>query len=404
MSLIKVPFYKPPLPPTEEVMGDIRKAYESGMLAPSIYTDRFEREVESYLNVKHAVAFSNCSDAMMCLIGHLKTRSSAKYVIVPGFTFAATWQAVDWNGLTAIIVDTTLEGLINIGSVKQAIHLYGSSNILAIMAVHMFGNPAPVDDLEILSNAYNIPVIYDAAHGFGTIVNGAKLGNNGLAEVFSIGTTKPLAAGEGGVLTTNNSELAEKMRMAAMHGHKAGELDVEMKSLNGRIQEINSIIAYYGLIHLDETMKQRQAAINFYNSYFTPYGFSGVINNIPMTIRPAIIPRSGIFPSYKDYTIFITVPQSINLFDVRELFVTKLNEKGIPYKRYYYPSIDNLSVFKNSEATYKTTGSLSSLVKSHELAAGCVSIPFYTSITREEQQIVIDAINDIFSIDFHRID
>lgn len=378
---MEVPFYKPHLPPYEKVEKEFRDSYERGMLAPSRYTYRLENKLQEYLNVKHVVAFSNCSDAMMCLVGYLGDLTGKKKVIIPGFTFAATWQAVDWNGMEAVVADTDESGLIDVDHVKRLLTKHGQ-DVAAILAVHMFGHPPDIEFLQELALKYKTYLIFDAAHGMGTLYNGQRLGNSGLAEVFSIGTTKTLAAGEGGILTTNDSQLAEAMRMAAMHGHKQGELDVEVKSLNGRIQEINSIIAYHGLEELDDSINQRIKSAMYYNKH---------LKNVP---RLRLWSRDiDVRPSYKDYTIFLDSPQvpTKELCSFRDRVVEKLAIRQVPTKRYYYPAVPDLFCFKGVECGFDT------YPVCRRLSAGCISLPFFTGITEEQQNYVIETLKKVLN-------
>lgn len=391
---VNIPFYRPNFPPWSTVVGDIQEAYEAGMLAPGKYTKRFEQEVRHLLQVKHAIAFSNCADAMMCLLGYLKAKTGRNTVIVPSFTFSATWQAADWNGMKTIVVDSDDEGLISVPHLKAALTEH-APDIACVMAVHMFGNPAHVGELAALSLEYDVPVCFDAAHGFCTYTNtGSFLGHSGLAEVFSIGTTKPIAAGEGGVLTTEDDELADAMYRASMHGHKAGELDVELKSLNGRIQEINSIIAYYGLEDIQKNMWQRAQLATVYN---TAFPLTGLTNATRVTVRPAIAPKAAGMPSYKDYTLFIrqeslVTGKAVDPHKYRESFIAALEKRGVHTKRYYYPDIANLTVVLADPNVDKTSYNDGN---GCYLSRGCVSIPFYNSLTAYDQQYVIDSIRAV---------
>jgi len=364
-----VPFYKPSLPDYELVEKDFRDAYERGFLAPGKYTERFALAAREYLNVEYAIPFSNCSDALMCLVGYIKDMTNRKYIIIPDFTFAATWQAVDWNGMTALICDVDEHGLMDVGHLEYLLSLYHREEIAGVLAVHMFGQPAWVSELEELSIKYRVPVIYDAAHGFGSLYEGETLGNWGLAEVFSFGTTKPLSAGEGGLITTDNHHLAAVMQKAAMHGHKVGELDVECKSLNGRIQEINSIIAYHGLANLEQNMRRRQQLASKYNVAFKENDYVK-----PLAVRP------GCRSSYKDYTITCMYRDALRLF---------LDKKGVQTKIYYAPEIRNLNDFRGAVATTRSW-------KSSYLVLNCLSLPFFTDMTEEQQDEVINVIEEFY--------
>lgn len=395
---IEVPFYKPNLPDWAVVEDDIKNMYNDGYLAPGKYTDRFEELVKSVFGVKHAVAFSNCSDAMMCVVSWVKRITGKTTVAVPSFTFASTWQAVDWNNMTTAVVDCDEEGLIDIQCLEKLLK-ETSGSLACIMATHISGNPSHICELKELSEKYGIPVVFDSAHGIGTTIDGKYLGNNGLAEIFSIGTTKPVATGEGGLITTNNDDLANAMRMAAMHGHKFGELDVELKSLNGRIQEFNSILGYYGLLGINESMKERSVLAGFYNSKFP---FCVESDRFEVVVRPQVKVRESICPSYKDYTLFIRVldknsGEFVDPFFVREALVCRLENLGVYTKRYYYPDIANLTDVKKD--TYKNIV-MAPFYNGHSeyLSRGCVSIPFYNGLSKESQEYVVSSVISIVNL------
>jgi len=366
-----VPFYKPSLPPYELVEKDFREAYQSGMLAPGKFTERFASAAANYLGVKHAIPFSSCSDAMMCLVGYIKDLTGKDKVIIPDFTFASTWQAVDWNGMWSVPVDVDCRGLLDPMRVEK--YLKTIPGIGCIFAVHMFGQPADIEALEELSYKYRVILIFDTAHGFGSLYKGDTLGGNGLAEVFSLGTTKPLSAGEGGLLTCGDDHLANVMTKAAMHGHRLGELDVECKSLNGRIQEINSIMAYHGLTFLEANMRKRQASAALYDEAFKDQDLI-----VPVPVRGEV--RS----SYKDYTVCCHNRNSLKRF---------LDSRGIQTRIYYQPTVrylmDNKSWWAHSELEPRVW-------QSKKMADNCLSLPFFTKVTSEQQLEVIDAIKEYY--------
>lgn len=390
LVVMQVPFYKPYLPPYDLVEADFRDAYSRGMLAPSVYTDRFTEAVEEYFGVRHAVAFSNCSAGMMCLVGYLKELTGKSSIVVPNFTFAATWQAADWNGMNTILVDVDEQGLIDLNHLEKVLAEH-APDVAAVLAVHMFGRPPDLIVLQEMTMRYKTHLIFDAAHGMGTLVDGKPLGSCGLAEVFSIGATKTLAAGEGGVLTTNDDQLAEAMRRASMHGHKYGGLDVELKSLNGRIQEINSIIGYHGLPLLEDSIRRRQEAAEIYNV---------AINSYPRKrwyYLRTLSSAANVVPSYKDYTIFVELttaagPAGRSTFDVREQIVEHLAVRGVNTKRYYYPDLARLSVIQTGQGLGGAVLNGDACSTGSKLADGCISLPFFTDITREQQEYVLGAL------------
>ena len=374
---MKVPFYKPALPPYELVEPEFQDAYQSGMLAPGKYTERLVEAIKEELDVKYAIPFSNCSDGLICLAGYMKTITKKTDIIIPNFTFAATWQAVEWNGMRSIVCDVDNNGLLDPKKVEIYLSGGGHRNVAAILAVHTFGQPAYIEELEELAVKYQVHLIFDAAHGFGSLYNDMPLGNSGLAEVFSIGTTKTLSAGEGGIITTNEKQLAEAMYRASMHGHKYGSLDVELPSLNGRIQEINSIIGFHALNRLEDTITERQQLADYY------------CKNLQNSILTPIQPREGIRSSYKDFACVVN-PEIVE----RNIVATTLEEKGIATKKYYYPSIKDLFINKAKEEYGDNYMILSSFEVGDDLAKNCLSLPFFNGMTIDQQDYVIECILD----------
>jgi dTDP-4-amino-4,6-dideoxygalactose transaminase len=390
---MKVPFYRPALPPYEKIEPEFRKAYDTGMLAPGEYTMRLKSALQDYLQVKHVIPFSNCSDGMMCLCGYIKSRSNKNQIIIPSFTFAATWQAVDWNGMTSVICDVDENGLLNPKEVANYLSEH-SHEVAAILAVHMFGQPAYISELSELALKYNTLLIFDAAHGMGSRLDDKRLGNNGFAEVFSMGITKTLSCGEGGFITTADNQLAEAMEKASMHGHGPGGLDVELKSLNGRIQEINSIIAYHGLTYLDDVITERQHLAGNYRNALEEIAECEPCKSHLVPIIPRRFTRS----SHKDYACFLKHCNSLdytktNGCSERDHLANFLEENGVAVKKYYYPDIANLSVLSRPQDCGGNTIIHSSSI-GNKLADNCLSLPFFNGMTKEQQEHVIGVLSE----------
>lgn len=365
---MKVPFFKPDLPPYGRVEKDFREAYNNGWLGvPGKFTDRFEAAIKEYIGVRHVITVNNCSNALIAMLAHIPDGSK---VIIPAYTFRATLQALEWNRLIPVVVDVDLVGNLSTSKVELAFLEEYGNDIKAILAVHIFGNPCYPRELEEIAAVNNVELFFDGAHAFGAMVNDVRIGNFGRAEAFSIAVTKPLAAGEGGIITTNDDSIAERVTNVIWHG-LYGSLDTRYSGLNGHIQEINSIIGYYGLKNLDINLKRRRYLAQVYCESFTA-GLNGLIE----CVDTEEIDGSAV----KDFVIHT---------NKRNELIEYLNNNGIETKKYFYPAIPDMGTFN---------GIIHSAAVARRLANECVALPLYCSLTDKEQNYIINKIKGFFNV------
>ena len=247
---------------------------------------------------------------------------------MPAFTFSATYQAILWNGFDARLVDCNESCNIDVSQVEQAI----TPKTAAILAAHMYGTATCVEELEAIARKRNLPLFFDAAHGFGARYQGRPLGGFGSASVFSLGPTKTLPVGEGGLITTNDKNLAQQVREVCNHGQPANSLDSTVKSLNGRLEEINAAIGIRVVDDVDHWIARRQELAEAYHTQ---------LGDLPGITFPAV-PEDAL-SSYKDFCVFIDPGQ----FGMdRDQLLTRLEKNDIQTKRYFYPAIHKLTVAK----------------------------------------------------------
>ncbi len=247
---------RPTLPRWETLADPLRVIIESGMLTKGHHLEAFERAVADYLGVRHAVGVSSCTTGLLltCLCLDLHGE-----VLVPSFTFMATVHAMVWQQLTPVFVDVDPETWnINPAAAERAI----TPQTTAIVGVHVFGNPAPVEELERVAARHGLTLILDAAHGFGALHYGQPVGRYGHVEVFSSSPTKLLVTGEGGVVTTNDGALAERLRVAREYGNP-GNYDSLLPGINARMQEFSAILGLETLKMLEENAQRRNALVAF---------------------------------------------------------------------------------------------------------------------------------------------
>ncbi len=372
---MKISIYKPELPPYELIEPDIRHMYSSGMLYPDFYTERLVDAVKSYCDVKFVQPVSSCSMGLILL---LNTLSKGSKVLIPAFTFNATLQAVEWNDLTPVVIDVTDDGQMDKELAESYFDEMGAPsydpdfnhNVGAIMPVHMWGNLCDTSYYRDLHHMFDVPVFYDGAHVLGSfgseqIVRDKRRVVPGQATVFSIAATKPISAGEGGLVVTNDVDYYSQVRDAAFHGYY-GSLDTRVRGTNGKIQEFNSILAYHSLGRADSVKTRRRELMEFYRSGFI---------DLPLRIWE---PREPVSPMYKDCVLFT---------DQRDALSGHMQQRGIGTKQYFTPAVPDMGSFK---------GEVHSADNARKLAATCLTIPLYPSLTDNDAEYIVKVVKDFY--------
>ena len=235
MANIKIPITKPTLPKFDSLKEEVREILESGMLTNYKHVREFESMLKAKLNVKNVVALSSCTSGLMLC---MKAWGLTGEVILPSFTFSATGHAIKWNNLTPVFVEVDpITQTIDPAAVEAAI----TDKTSAILGVHLYGCPAKIKELEAIAKKHNLKLIFDAAHAMGSTYDGKAIGNFGDAEVFSCSPTKLLVTTEGGIVCTNDDELAKTLRYARNYGDP-GDYNCKLTGINARMTEFNAIV------------------------------------------------------------------------------------------------------------------------------------------------------------------
>lgn len=252
--------------PHEELRTELREAFErvldSGQYILGNEVKQFEQKFAAYCQAKHCVGTGNGLDAL-----HLILRAygigTGDEVIVPSNTYIATWLAASYVGATPVPVEPD-ERTYNIDPVR--IEAAITPRTKAIIAVHLYGQPADMDAINAIARKYNLRVIEDAAQAHGARYKGRRVGGLGDAAGFSFYPGKNLGAlGDGGAVTTNDPELAEKVRVLCNYGSHI-KYHHEVKGLNSRLDELQAAFLLAKLKKLDAWNEQRKnIATNYLN-------------------------------------------------------------------------------------------------------------------------------------------
>ncbi len=314
---VHVPLARPTTPDWEAIAPRFKAILDSGRLTNGSTVAELEQTLAEYIGVRHCIAVSSCTSGLMLV---LRAGNLGGEVIVPSFTFAATAHAVAWNGLRPIFADCDPETLtLTPDSIEAVI----GPHTTAILAAHIFGTPCDVDALGTLAERYGLELFFDAAHALGARSGGRPVGGFGRAEVFSLTPTKPLVAGEGGVIATNDDRLAERCRAGRDYGNP-GDYNTRFVGLSARMSELHAAMALETIGSLDERIVHRNRTAALYRSSLADE--AGID-------FPAV--REGDRSTYKDLTLLVRdAPPAL-----RDTIATSLAEDGIETRTYYAPPV-----------------------------------------------------------------
>lgn len=270
----------------DELDDAYRRVMNSGYYILGEETEAFEREFAEYCGAKHCVGVANGLDALHLILKGFGIGAGDE-VIVPSNTYIATWLAVSYAGATPVPVEPDADTY-NIAPerIERAI----TNKTKAIMPVHLYGQPAAMDEINTISKKYNLKVIEDAAQAQGAIYKGKRTGGLGDAAGFSFYPGKNLGAfGDAGAITTNDDALAEQVRMLRNYGSKI-KYSNEVKGYNSRLDPLQATFLRVKLKYLDEWNNRRVNVANYYLEKL-----SDVSNLILPTVLEEVTPAWHLF-------------------------------------------------------------------------------------------------------------
>jgi dTDP-4-amino-4,6-dideoxygalactose transaminase len=237
----------------EETYKAIDEVLKSGWFILGEKVTQFEQAFADYCEVKHCIGVANGLDALFIILKAYGIGEGDE-VIVPSNTYIATWLAVSYAGATPVPVEPDIKTY-NIDPTK--IEAAITTKTKAIMPVHLYGQSCDMDPILVIAKKYNLKVIEDSAQAHGAKYKGKKAGNLGHSSAFSFYPGKNLGAlGDGGAVTTNDDELAEKIRVLRNYGSQVKYHNL-YKGYNSRLDEIQAAVLLERLKKLDEWNARR---------------------------------------------------------------------------------------------------------------------------------------------------
>lgn len=352
----KVPIVRPVLPSFDEMADGVRGILDSGMVTKGQYLRAFEEAAARHLGVKHAIGVSSCTTGLMLIYQALGLTGE---VVVPSFTFMATVSAAVWAGLRPVFADVDF-GSTNLD--PDAAEAAITPKTSAIVAVHNFGNPAAIERLQAVADRHGLKLVFDAAHGFGTLYQGVPVGPQGNAHAYSLSPTKLLIAGEGGVVATNDDALADAVRMGREYGN-SGSYDSAFAGLNGRLAEFNALMALHSLRRLEAGAQRRNEVAALYRKELGDLPGIGF-----QSVRP------GDRCSFKDFSITVDA-DAFGL--TRDELAACLAAENIDSRKYYDPPVHRQTAYR------RFAPEPGALPNTERLAACSLSLPIWSHMDDE---------------------
>jgi len=259
---------RPLLPPLASVMARLEEVWTTQQLTNiGAQHDRLESALRGYLGVTELSLFTN---GTVALITAIRALGLAGEVLTTPFTFPATPHALSWSGITPVFCDIDPVTLnVDPAAVARAV----TSRTSAILAVHVYGNPCDVAALQRVADRHGLKIIYDAAHAFGTRIDGRGVGTFGDVTMFSFHATKLFHTAEGGALACSNPALKARiddLRNFGIHGPDA----VEAIGLNGKMTELQAALGLCVLDAIAEELARRRRLLARYRERFA--GMDGI--------------------------------------------------------------------------------------------------------------------------------
>ncbi len=357
-----------------EVSAAVLEVLASGRYIGGPLVESFEQQFATYHDVNYCIGCNSGTDALYLALRALEIGQGDEVITTP-FTFVATAEVISAVGAKPIFVDIDTDTFnIDLQQVAAAI----TPKTKAIIPVHLFGQPVDMTALMAIAQAHNLAVIEDCAQATGASWNNQKVGSIGHIGCFSFYPTKNLGGcGDGGAITTNDSELAAKIRVLKEHGQK-NRYYYEEVGVNSRLDSLQAAILQIKLRYLDIWNNQRRAIAAYYQQF---------LSQIPGIVAPKEL--AGGMSVWNQYTIrVLTEGKNGAIATHRESVRSQLQAQGVN-SMVYYPQPLHL------QPVYQSLGYHPGQLPVAELACHEVlSLPMFPELTHEQQDQVIYALKE----------
>lgn len=360
---------KPYLPPFDEYVVLMKAVWDSKQLTNSAdYSKTLEKKLCEYMEVPNVTLFSSGTTALIAAIKCLDLKGE---VITTPFSFIATTSALLWNNIKPVFVDIE-ERTLNLDPSKVIDAI--NENTSGVLPVHCYGNPADVDMYLKIKEKFDLDIVYDGAHSFGTKCHCGSLLSHGDLSAVSFHATKVFNTFEGGAVISHTDEHKIKLEQLRNFGF-SGNADslVVDQGFNGKMNEMQAALGLLQLKYIDEVLKSRKAIADIY------------LKNISSItgIKPMI--NTDICRS--NYAYFPVIIEDSYPLD-RDALHCKLKENGINARKYFYPLIPSMPIIGWSDDKIRDL-----LPIAYNISSRIICLPIYPDLELDNLKTIIDILN-----------
>lgn len=376
---MEIPFHRPSI--SEDEIEAVVEILRGGWLTMGQETIRFEDAFRNYVGAKHALAVNSCTAAL-----HLSLIAAGiekgDEVILPVLNFISSAEVIEYCGGVPVFVDVNRDDhCIDVSKIEEKI----TTGTKAIMPMHFGGHPAEMDDILRIAKKHKLHIIEDAAHAIPSEYGDTCIGGIGDATCFSFYATKTLTTGEGGMVTTNNDEWADRIKSLRLHGitHDAWKrysregswvYDVRFLGYKYNTTDMNAALGLVQLSKQHQLREKREAIASMYTK-----AFSDIDGLIPFRVKGGRTSSWHLYP-LKLRTELLTI--------TRDDFIEEMKFRGISTSVHFIP-IHHFSFYQN--AGYRP----GEYPEADWIFERTVSLPIYPGLDSHEVEYIIDNVMDI---------
>lgn len=352
---------------TDKEIEYVNEVLRSGILSIGPKIEQFEEMIANYVGVKYAIAVNSGTSALHLIIRALGIKEGDEVITTP-FSFVASANCILFERATPVFVDIDKDTLnIDIDKIEEKI----TDKTKAILLVDVFGQPMNIAKVKEIARKYSLYVIEDSCEALGSIYNQTKAGSDADAAAFAFYPNKQITTAEGGIIVTNNDEVAELSRSMRSQGRAITGLWLyhERLGYNYRLSEIHAALGIAQMERFDEIIEKRNQVANYYNKKF---------KEVPWVKSPIINP---LVTQMSWFVYVIRVSK-----DIRNKLIEYLKQNGVGCKPYFTPI--HLQPFYLDEFGYKE----GAFPVTEKAGDECIAIPFYTNLSNEDIDYIVDTI------------
>ncbi len=368
MKRFDEPIYitRPILPDLFNVNEKLREIWDTKYLTNfGTQHKKLEDKLCHILKVPYLSLINNGTIALMIAIRALGIKGE---VITTPFTFPATTHAINWTENVTVFCDIDQETLnLDANKIEELIN----PNTKGILAVHVFGNPCKYKKIQEIADKYNLKVIYDAAHAFGTEIDDVSIGNFGDITMYSFHATKLFHTIEGGALTYKDKSLKEIIDSLINFGIRDSDKEIIFPGINGKMNELQAGIGLLLLDLIEAEKRKRKKILKLYKKYLNDVDGITLANDVP-----------DIKSSYQYFVIRINE----KLFGKSRDYVWNgLMEYNIYSRKYFHPLCSDYSCYKKLPSSNPNKLPIANRIVQEVLA-----LPFYGELLEQDVEKICD--------------